>query len=107
MRTLAENTDGIAVVATNDLAAGLKRVLDDVSAYYLIGYYSTNTKFDGRLRRIEVRVKQPDINVRARRGYMAPTEAMLAQPTSVTPAAAAAVSDTVPVDDWPELLETR
>ena len=31
----------------------MKRIVDDVSAYYLLGYYSTNTKFDGRYRSIE------------------------------------------------------
>ena len=34
---LAENTDGIAVVNTNDLRAGLGKIVDDVSAYYLPG----------------------------------------------------------------------
>src|SRR5581483_321084 len=57
-RTLAENTDGLAVFNTNDLSAGLKRVADDVSAYYLLGYYSTNTKLDGSYHRIQVRMKR-------------------------------------------------
>jgi len=72
LRTLAENTDGIAIVDTNDLAAGMKRIVDDVSAYYLLGYYSTNTTHDGRYRRIDVKTKPPGLNVRARRGYYAP-----------------------------------
>jgi hypothetical protein len=72
LRTLAENTDGIAIVTTNDLAAGMKRIVDDVSAYYLLGYYSTNTTHDGKYRRIEVKTKPPGLNVRARRGYYAP-----------------------------------
>ncbi len=75
MQTLAENTDGLAVVNTNDLKAGLKRVSDALSAYYLLGYYSSNTAFDGRERRIRVRVKQPGVEVTARRGYTAPSEA--------------------------------
>ncbi len=72
LRTLAENTDGIAVIDTNDLAAGMKRIVDDVSAYYLLGYYSTNTAHDGRFRRIEVKSKTPGLQLRARRGYVAP-----------------------------------
>jgi VWFA-related protein len=72
--TLTKNTDGIAIVNTNDLAGGLKRIVDENSAYYLMGYYSTNTKLDGKYRRIEVRVKQPKIRVAARRGYVAGTE---------------------------------
>ncbi|MEO6223906.1 MAG: VWA domain-containing protein [Vicinamibacterales bacterium] len=75
MQTLASSTDGIAVVNTNDLKAGLQRVTDQLKSYYLLGYYSTNRKFDGKARRISVRVKQPGIDVKARRGYTAPTEA--------------------------------
>jgi VWFA-related protein len=74
LRTLAENTDGIAIVNTNDLSKGMKRIVDDVSAYYLLGYYSTNTKNDGRYRRIEVQMKPPGLSTRARRGYFAPAE---------------------------------
>jgi VWFA-related protein len=74
LRTLADNTDGIAIVNTNDLGAGMKRIVDDVSAYYLLGYYSTNPAHDGRFRRIDVKMKPPNVNVRARRGYFAPSD---------------------------------
>ena len=77
-RTLAENTDGIAIVNTNDLTAGMRRIADDVSAYYLLGYYSTNTKFNGGFRKIQVRMKSPGITVKARRGYFAPDETQAA-----------------------------
>ena len=69
--TLAENTDGLAVLG-NDLSAGLQQVVDDVSAYYLLTYESSNAENDGTYRSIEVRVKRPDVRVRARRGYFAP-----------------------------------
>jgi VWFA-related protein len=95
LRTLAENTDGIAIVNTNDLSAGLKRIVDDVSAYYLLGYYSTNTKFDGRIRNIQVRMKAPGLSVRARRSYVAPSEAALR--AEAAPARAAAA--TAAIDD--------
>lgn len=74
IQTLAANTDGLAVVNTNNLKAGLARVTEALRAYYLLGYYSTNTKFDGRPRRITVSVKQPGVEVTARRGYTAPSE---------------------------------
>ncbi len=48
MRTLAGNTDGIAVVNGNDLDKGMKRISDDLTSYYLLGYYSTNAKLDGQ-----------------------------------------------------------
>ncbi|HVL66554.1 MAG TPA: VWA domain-containing protein [Vicinamibacterales bacterium] len=73
LRTLAGNTDGIAVVNSNDIEKGLRRMADDLTSYYLLGYYSTNTKFDGRFRQIRVTVDRPGIEVRARRGYKAAT----------------------------------
>lgn len=73
LRSLASNTDGTAVLGNNDLKAGLRRVTDELRSFYLLGYYSSNRKFDGKVRRIEVKVK--DLDVRARRGYLAPTEA--------------------------------
>ena len=73
LRALAENTDGLAVVDTNDLDKGMKRVVDDLTSYYLLGYYATNTKLDGKFRKITVRVRRPNVDVRARRGYRAAT----------------------------------
>ncbi|HEY3384769.1 MAG TPA: VWA domain-containing protein [Vicinamibacterales bacterium] len=75
LRTLAGATDGTAILNSNDIDGGLRRVVDDLSSYYLIGYYSTNSKLDGKFRSIKVRVKRPGVDVRARRGYKAATEA--------------------------------
>ena len=69
LRFLAVNTDGFAIVNTNQINAGIDRVVSDLSSYYLIGYYSTNTKLDGKFRTISVRVRRPGVEVRARRGY--------------------------------------
>ena len=33
LRTIAENTDGLAVVNTNDLAGGVGRLLSDLTSY--------------------------------------------------------------------------
>src|SRR3954469_21521659 len=74
LRTLALDTDGIAVVDTNDLDKGLRRVVDDLTSYYLLGYYSTNPKADGKFRKITVHVKRPGVDVRARRGYQAASQ---------------------------------
>jgi VWFA-related protein len=74
LRTLAEATDGLAMVNSNDLTGGFKRVVDDLSSYYLLGYYATG-KLDGKFHSITVRVKRPGVRVRARRGYLAASEA--------------------------------
>jgi len=95
MRTLAEATDGLALVNSNDLGGGLKRVTDDLSSYYLLGYYS-NGKLDGKFHSIAVRVKRPGVKVRARRGYLAATAGALAKPGTAapSPADAAAAAET-------------
>ena len=68
-------TDGEVVLNTNDVSAAMQKVFADVGSYYLLSYYSTNPKLDGRFRRIRVEVKRPDVDVRSRPGYLAPTEA--------------------------------
>jgi VWFA-related protein len=74
LRGLADNTDGLAVVDTNNLDRGMRRIAADLSSYYLLGYASTNAKLDGKFRKITVRVKRAGVDVRARRGYRAPTQ---------------------------------
>jgi VWFA-related protein len=71
LRELAERTDGLAVQNTNDLSGALNRIARDLSAYYLIGYDSTNSKLDGTFRAIQVQLKRPGLVVRARKGYRA------------------------------------
>jgi VWFA-related protein len=73
LRVLAENTDGRAIVNRNDLAAGMKQIVRDSSAYYLVGYSSTIAPSDGKFHEIKVKVKRPGVQVRARKGYWALT----------------------------------
>jgi VWFA-related protein len=71
LETLGPATNGLAIVNSNDLATGLQRVVDDFNSFYLLGYNSTNSKLDGRYRKISVRVKRSGVQVRAREGYTA------------------------------------
>ncbi len=79
LRTLAEETDGRAIINRNDLDAGLQQVVRDSSAYYLLGYNSSNTTADGKFHEIKVRIKRPGVQVRARKGYWALTKEEMAR----------------------------
>jgi hypothetical protein len=74
LRRMADETDGIPIVNVNDIKAGLKKIANDMPSYYLLGYYTTNTKWDGRRREIKVKLKSTGKPVRARREYQAPSE---------------------------------
>lgn len=53
---MADQTGGLAIVNTNDVGPGLRRIMDDFSTYYSLGYRLVPTGTD-RLHRIEVRLK--------------------------------------------------
>jgi hypothetical protein len=75
---LAEDTGGFAVRNTNDLAAGAARVADESRTYYLLGYAPPEGKGPRDWRKLKVEVKQPGLQVRARRGYTLRTNAEIA-----------------------------
>lgn len=74
LQTLAEESGGFAVLNTNDLQGGFERLVRENNEYYVLGYQPTNTRADGRFRRLEVGVKRPDVRVMARQGYFVPRE---------------------------------
>jgi VWFA-related protein len=100
LRTMAEVTDGIAVVQNSDLSAGMRRIVEDLSSYYLLGYYSTQ-ELDGKFHRLTVRVKRPGVRVRARTGYLAATRGDEAKAR----AAAIAAANAKPVDIRAQAVE--
>jgi VWFA-related protein len=102
MRTLADGTDGLAVMDSNDLDKGLRKISDDLTSYYLLGYYSTNSKLDGGYRSLKVRVKRPGVAVRARRGYRAASTEEVAR--SRAAAAAPAVDMATPLQSALSML---
>ena len=87
LRVLAENTGGIAVVNTNDFDKALKRIDNETSDYYVLGYYSKNPDPTQRTRRIEVKVARPDVTVWSRTAYSLPTRGAPAAPAAVAPPA--------------------
>ena len=72
LRVMSEQTGGFAIINQNDFNTGFQKIVEDNSNYYVIGYYPTNDKRDGRFRKVEVRVTRPGAKVQARNGYTAP-----------------------------------
>src|SRR6185436_8373736 len=71
LSTMAEDTGGRAFFDSNSFGAVFDRVINDTSAYYVLGYSSTNIARDGRFRRIRVRLKRADLKLEYRSGYYA------------------------------------
>jgi len=69
LRVLAENTGGIAIVNQNDFDKGLKRIDNETSDYYVIGYYSSNPDPLRRTRKLYVKTSRPDVSIKARETY--------------------------------------
>jgi VWFA-related protein len=69
LRVLADLTGGIAVVNQNDFTKALKRIDQETSDYYVVGYYSSNPDPTKKRRTIEVKVNRPGANVWNRTSY--------------------------------------
>jgi VWFA-related protein len=69
LKSLAEETGGIAAVDTNDLKTWMQKLDNMTSDYYMLGYQSSNPDPLHLVRKIEVRVKKPGIRVEAGRDY--------------------------------------
>jgi VWFA-related protein len=72
LTTLAADTGGKALLDNNDLGVGIVQAQKDISSYYILGYYSTNTALDGHYRKIDLKIKK-DLSAKLeyRHGYFA------------------------------------
>jgi VWFA-related protein len=68
---LAKETGGFLLENTNNLAAGVARMQQERTTYYLLAYQPTNTALDGTFRKVSVKVKRSKTTVKARPGYLA------------------------------------
>ena len=69
--SLSDQTGGFLIHDTNDLAAALRRIDDDMNGYYFLTYIPQNKEYDGRFRRITVKVARSNVDVQSRQGYYA------------------------------------
>jgi VWFA-related protein len=74
MATLSSDTGGKAFFDSNDFAPAFAQVQKDTSAYYAIGFHSTNPARDGKYRKLTVKIDRPGIKLEYRPGYYAPAD---------------------------------
>jgi VWFA-related protein len=75
LRKLSEDTGGRVIQANNarETSDAFQQISRELRTQYLLGYTPTNTKHDGTFRKIDVKVRQGNAKVDARRGYYAPS----------------------------------
>ena len=79
LRAIAVDTGGKFFGNNNDIKQGLDAMLDENSAYYMLGFYPEASRWDGKFHKVKVVVRnRPDLTVSFRKGYLAKS----AQPDS-------------------------
>lgn len=75
LTTLAADTGGKAFMDSNDLALGISQAQADIASYYILGYYTSDPKEDGKFRRVQVKLNpQVQAKLDYRSGYFAPKQ---------------------------------
>jgi VWFA-related protein len=74
LATLSSDTGGKAFFDSNDFAPAFQQVQHDTEAYYIVGFYSTNTARDGSYRHLTVKLNRSDAKLDYRPGYYAPAD---------------------------------
>lgn len=83
--SLAVDTGGLVIRNENDFPKALREFAEDANNYYVLGYLTTNTRFDGKFRKVIVKAKRPGLNVRARKGYLATQDRLKEDATAMPP----------------------
>lgn len=71
MDLVAEQTGGTAFYGTNDITSAVRSVVEQGAAYYTLSYTPSNRNYDGRFRKIEVKVPGKRYILAHRSGYYA------------------------------------
>jgi len=74
MASLSSYTGGKAFLDSNDFAPAFAQVQKDTSAYYAIGFHSSDPARDGRYRKLTIKITRPGIKLEYRPGYYAPAD---------------------------------
>jgi len=71
LETIARDTGGRYFGNSNDLDGAIQSALSESSSYYMLGYYPSKKKWDGKFRNIKLQVNRTGTQLRYRRGYFA------------------------------------
>src|SRR6185436_17443391 len=71
MNSVADQTGGRAFYNTNNIDKAIRESMEDGSSYYTLGYYPDNKSWDGRFRRITVKVARAGVKLHYRQGFFA------------------------------------
>jgi VWFA-related protein len=74
MHILADDTGGFVVTGTNSFTKAFDRIIAESSSYYVIGYYASNDKADGTVRKNTISVDRSGLQVLYRAAYVAPRQ---------------------------------
>ena len=98
---LANETGGFLITDSNDLKNRIQQVGEDLHSYYLLSYSSSNQKYDGRFRKIEVKLKRSGLSVQSRKGYYAIKGTFASPVLSYEVAPLAALDSSPKADSFP------
>ena len=97
-REVAENTGGWTP-NSNDLWAGVRRIMVQNSSYYLLAFQPQNSEPDGLFRRLDLRVNRAGVSVHTRRGYWSPKPVPSDQPIAPSSPQVEALAGVLPLSD--------
>jgi len=105
MQQMAQDTGGHAFYNTNGLSHAVAEAISEGSNYYTLAYTPTNTKWNGAYRKIQIKLRQPNLTLTYRRGYFADNpEEHLKHSTSSAATSAGTSADKPPDSIRPAMM---
>lgn len=106
LHTISNETGGFAIVGGGNINEHFGRIVDENSSYYLLGYYPSSDKKDGKVRSLDVRVRRQGLRVRSRKAYTAPrsgstNRSVAAAAGPASPELRAAIESPIPIGAVP------
>jgi VWFA-related protein len=69
LASLAEYSGGLVLDGKANLNSAFAQIAEELASEYSIGYYSSDTRHDGKLRKIQIKLSRPGLVARTKPGY--------------------------------------